>query len=73
MNTKNKQKGLKMKDGLYLVGVFILVALVYILLLPIMIIASIIDCLATLLGTFLKLNLTYVAGIEKALNEKEKE
>lgn len=60
-----------MKDGLYLVGVFILVALVYLLLLPIMIIASIIDCLATLLGTFLKLNLTYVAGVEKALNEKE--
>jgi hypothetical protein len=59
-----------MKDGLYLVGVFILVALVYILLLPIMIIASIIDCLATLLGTFLKLNLTYVAGIEKALNKR---
>lgn len=61
-----------MKDGLYLVGVFILVALVYILLLPIMIIVSIMDCFATLLGTFLKLNLTYVAGIEKALNERDK-
>ena len=65
------QKGNKMKDGLYLVGVFILVALGYIFLLPIMIIASIMDCLRELLKTFLKLNLTYFVAL-KGITRKGK-
>ena len=60
-----------MNNVLYLVVVFILVALVYLLLLPIMIIASIMECLNALVKTFLSLNLTYFVGIKKSFSKDE--